>query len=155
MRLPTLHCMSDLDDFARTGRADQGLCVVTTVRDDGSVQASVVNAGVLDHPASGVRVVGLVAAGGSRKLTNLRRRPRTTLVAKSGWQWVAVEGPTELIGPADPSPAVDAEQLRLLLRAIFTAAGGTHDDWEEYDRVMAAEGRTAVLVTPARVYSNS
>ncbi len=60
-----------------------------------------------------------------------------------------------MIGPADPSPGVDAEQLRLLLRTIFTAAGGTHDDWAEYDRVMASEGRTAVLVTPARVYSNS
>ncbi len=82
MRVPTLLRMSNLDDFVRTCGADQGLCVVTSVRDDGSVQASVVNAGVLDHPVSGVRVVGLVAAGGSRKLANLRRRPRTTLVAK-------------------------------------------------------------------------
>ncbi|MCU1466844.1 MAG: putative pyridoxine/pyridoxamine 5-phosphate oxidase [Actinomycetia bacterium] len=155
IRVRTLHRMSDLDDFARTGGADQGLCVVTTVRGDGSVQASVVNAGVLDHPVSGARVVGLVAAGGSRKLTNLRLRPRSTLVAKSGWQWVAVEGSTELIGPDDTAPGIDADRLRLLLREIFTAAGGTHDNWAEYDRVMASEGRTAVLVTPARVYSNS
>jgi PPOX class probable F420-dependent enzyme len=147
--------MSDLSDFARISGADQGLCVVTTVRDDGTVQASVVNAGVLDHPVSGAPVVGLVAAGGSRKLVNLRRRPRTTLVARSGWQWLAVEGPTELIGPDDPKPGIDADRLRLLLREIFTAAGGTHDNWEEYDRVMASEGRTAVLVTPERVYSNS
>jgi PPOX class probable F420-dependent enzyme len=146
--------MSDLDDFARTARADHGLCVVTTVRDDGTVQASVVNAGVVNHPVSGVRVVGLVAAGGSRKLTNLRRRPRTTLVVKSGWQWVALEGPAELIGPDDPAPGIDADRLRLLLREVFTAAGGTHDDWDEYDRVMASERRTVVLVTPARVYSN-
>jgi hypothetical protein len=41
-----------------------------------------------------------------------------------------------------------------LLRAVFRAAGGTHDDWDEYDRVMAAEGRVAVLVTPARVMTN-
>jgi len=45
---------------------------------------------------------------------------------------------------------VDAERLRLLLREIFTAAGGTHDDWDTYDRVMAEERRTAVLVTPER-----
>ena len=146
--------MSDLGDFVRICASDQGLCVVTTVRDDATVQASVVNAGVLDHPASGIPVVGLVAAGGSRKLANLRRRPRTTLVAKTGWQWVAVEGPAELIGRADPAPGFDGERLRLLLRAIFTAAGGTHDNWEEYDRVMAAEDRTAVFVTPERVYSN-
>jgi hypothetical protein len=38
---------------------------------------------------------------------------------------------------------------------VFTAAGGTHDDWDEYDRVMAAEGRTAVLVEPARILGNA
>ena len=77
--------MTSLDDFARMAAADSGLCVVTTVRDDATVQASVVNAGVLDHPVSGVAVVGLVAIGGSRKLANLRHRPRATLLAKSGW----------------------------------------------------------------------
>jgi hypothetical protein len=37
---------------------------------------------------------------------------------------------------------------------VFTAAGGTHDDWAEYDRVMAEQGRTVVFVAPSRVYSN-
>jgi hypothetical protein len=37
---------------------------------------------------------------------------------------------------------------------VFTAAGGTHDDWDEYDWVMAEERRTAVLVEPARITSN-
>ena len=45
----------------------------------------------------------------------------------------------------------DAERLRLLLREIFTAAGGTHDDFGAYDRVMAEERRVAVLVAPARI----
>jgi len=31
----------------------------------------------------------------------------------------------------DPQPEVDAEALRLLLREIFAAAGGTHDDWAD------------------------
>jgi len=44
--------------------------------------------------------------------------------------------------------------LRLALRAVFVAAGGTHDDWDEYDRAMAAERRTIVFVSPDRVYSN-
>jgi PPOX class probable F420-dependent enzyme len=147
--------MTDLDDFVRMAAADAGLCVVTTVRDDSSVQASVVNAGVLDHPVTGVRVVGLVARGGSRKLENLRRRPRTTLVAKSGWQWVGLEGTTELFGPDDPLPGLDGARLHEVLRDVFRAAGGTHDDWDEYDRVMAADRRTVVFITPARVYSNS
>ena len=49
-------------------------------------------------------------------------------------------------------PGVDAERLRLLLREIFTAAGGTHDDFDEYDRAMAADRRAAVLITPERVF---
>jgi hypothetical protein len=35
---------------------------------------------------------------------------------------------------------------------VFSAAGGSHDDWDTYDRVMADERRTAVLVTPRRSY---
>ncbi len=46
------------------------------------------------------------------------------------------------------------ERLRQLLRAIFSAAGGEHDDWDDYDRTMVEERRTAVLVTPSRVYTN-
>ena len=76
------------------------------------------------------------------------------VVARSGWQWAAVEGQVELAGPADPMPGMDAERVRLLLREIFTAAGGTHEDFDAYDRVMLAEGRTAVFVHPDRVYSN-
>ncbi len=81
-------------------------------------------------------------------------RPQVTATFRSGWQWATVEGTGELIGPDDPDPAVDADRLRLLLREVFTAAGGTHDDWDEYDRVMAENGRTAVLIHPTRIYSN-
>ena len=58
-------------------------------------------------------------------------------------------------GPDDKLGDLDAERVRLLLREIFTAAGGTHDDWDTYDRVMAEERRTAVLVAPERVYSSA
>jgi hypothetical protein len=44
--------------------------------------------------------------------------------------------------------------LRLLLRDVFTAAGGTHDDWDEYDRTMEEQRRTVVLIAATRVYSN-
>jgi PPOX class probable F420-dependent enzyme len=145
--------MTDLTDFARLVTLDNGLCVVSTLRGDGTIQSSVVNGGVLDHPLTGRPVVGLVARGGSRKLANLRARPQATIVVRSGWEWAAAEGRAELAGPGDPLPGIGAEELRLLLRAVFTAAGGTHDDWATYDRVMAAEGRTAVLVEPRRVYA--
>ena len=49
---------------------------------------------------------------------------------------------------------VPASSLPALLRAVFTAAGGTHDNWDEYDRAMKDERRTIVFVSAERVYSN-
>ena len=146
--------MASIEDVRRLVGADNGLTVVSTTRDDGSVQASVVNAGVLEHPLTAQPVLGLVAQGGSRKLINLRRRPRATAVLRAGWQWLAVEGPVDLAGPDDPLDGFDEAGLPKLLRDVFTAAGGSHEDWDTYDRVMAAERRVAVLVTPERVYGN-
>jgi PPOX class probable F420-dependent enzyme len=146
--------MTDLSAFAELVPLDHGLCVISTLRGDGSVHASVVNAGVLPHPLTGGQVVGLVATGGSRKLRNLRADPRATIVARAGWQWATVEGTVEIIGPDDPHPDVGSEALRLLLRDIFRAAGGTHDDWDDYDRTMADNRRAAVLVAPRRTYTN-
>ena len=146
--------MTDLAPFADLVPLDHGLCVVVTLRTDHTPHTTVVNAGILGHPVTGSDVVGFVAAGGTRKLAHLRADPTIVVVARAGWQWAAVEGTAQLIGPDDPHPQVDGERLRLLLREIFTAAGGTHDDWDTYDRVMREERRTAVLVTPARVYSN-
>jgi len=146
--------VTDLSAFAELVPMDHGLCVFSTLRGDGSIQASVVNAGVLPHPLTGVRVVGLVATGGARKLHHLRADSRATIVARAGWQWAAVEGSAEIIGPDDPHPDVDGPALKALLRTIFQAAGGTHDDWDTYDRVMAEERRAAVLLAPRRTYTN-
>ena len=146
--------MTDLSHVADLVALDHGLSVVVTLRPDHTPQTSVVNAGVMTHPVTGGRVVAFVAAGRARKLLHLRADPTITVVVRAGWQWAAVEGTAELIGPDDPHPDVDDEQLRVLLREVFTAAGGTHDDWETYDTVMREERRTAVVVTPTRVYSN-
>jgi PPOX class probable F420-dependent enzyme len=145
--------MTDLSKFAELVPLDNGLCVLSTIRRDGSVQSSVVNAGVLPHPVTGEVAVGLVAAGRA-KLRNLRADPRCTIVVRGGWRWLAVEGAAEIIGPDDPRPEVDSERRRVLLRDIFKAAGGRHDDWDTYDRTMAEEGRAAVLISPKRIYSN-
>ena len=146
--------MTDLSAFADLAAADHGLVTFTTTRADGSVQASVVNAGVMQHPLTNAPIVALVAIGGTRKLANLRADPRTAVVARTGWQWATVEGSAQLIGPDDPHPDVDDERLRILLREVFTAAGGTHDDWDTYDQVMREQRRTAVLISPTRVYTN-
>jgi PPOX class probable F420-dependent enzyme len=145
--------MTTLADVAELAGKEQGLAVVSTMRGDGTIQSSLVNAGVMDHPIGGEPSLAFVTYG-PVKLANLRRRPQLSATFRSGWQWATVEGRAELIGPDDPHPAVDAERLRLLLRQVFVAAGGNHDDWAEYDRVMAEQRRAVVLVTPQRVYSN-
>lgn len=142
-----------LTDAMRLGRAEQGLVVVSTVRPDGSVQASLVNAGVLPHPATGAQTLAFVTYG-RVKLANLREHPQLAITFRSGWQWATVEGDAELAGPDDPQPWLDDDRLRVLRREIFTAAGGTHDNWPEYDRVMAEQRRTAVLIRPDRIYGN-
>ena len=135
--------------------AESGLAVVSTVRADGTVQASLVNVGLLPHPAGGQPSLGFTTYG-KVKLANLRARPQLAITFKNGWQWATVEGRAELAGPDDAAPwLADADQLRLLLREVFTAAGGTHENWAEYDRVMAQERRAVVLIKPTRVYSNS
>ena len=144
--------MPDLAPFTRLVPLDHGLADVSTRNADGSIQSTVVTAGVSKHPVTGAEVVAFVAAGGTKKLDNLRADAQCTVCARAGWEWATVEGTAEIIGPDDPSPSVDADALRLLLRQIFTDAGGSHDDWDEYDRVMRQERRAAVLVTPRRVY---
>lgn len=146
--------MASLDDARALIPLDHGLASVAIGRLDGSPQATVVNAGVVAHPVSGGAVAAFVARGATRKLALLRSDPRATVTWRAGWAWVTVEGTVELCGPDDPLSGVDAEGLRLLLREIYSSAGGAHEDWAEFDRVMAAEHRTAVLITPVRVYQN-
>jgi len=146
--------VANIEDFRKLVAGDHGLVVVSVTRGDGTISASVVNAGVLPHPVTGESVVGMVVRGGTRKLANWRARPYANVVIRSGWQWAAAEGRVDLIGPDDTAPGFDAERLRLLLREIFTAAGGTHEDFDTYDRVMREERRTAVFVHPDRVYAN-
>src|SRR5438874_10589579 len=93
---PTVGPMAGLEDFRRLLTAEHGLVVFCTSRADASVQASVVNAGVLGHPVGDAvgrgDVVGTVARGDAVKLRHLRARPFATVVVRSGWQWCAVEG---------------------------------------------------------------
>lgn len=145
--------MLTLQEVTAIADRERYLAVVSTVRADATVQSSVVNAGVLRHPIDGTEVVGFVTYGRA-KLANLRARPQLSVTFRSGWEWATVEGRAGLIGPDDPHPDVDADGLRLLLRQVFAAAGGTHDDWDAYDRAMAEQRRTAVLITPTRIYSN-
>lgn len=146
--------MTTLQEAVSLAGADSGLAVVSTLRADQTIQASLVNAGVLPHPATAEAVLGFVTYG-RVKLDNLRARPHLAMTFRRGWQWATIEGRAELAGPDDPQDWLsEPDQLRVLLRTVFTACGGSHDNWAEYDRVMAEQGRTAVLIMPTRIYSN-
>jgi hypothetical protein len=144
--------MADLSLVKEIAAGDHHLAVLSIARDDGSVQASVVNAGVIADPVDGTPSVGLVAMGNSAKLKLLRRQGQATVVFRSGFQWVAVSGSVRLIGPDDGAEhGLDVPELT---RSVFRAAGGDHEDWDEFDRVMALDRRGAVFVHAERVTSN-
>jgi PPOX class probable F420-dependent enzyme len=145
--------MTNLQEAVSVGKGEQYLAVVSTLRADHTIQSSLVNAGMLLHPDSGEQVLGFVTFG-RVKLANLRVRPQLGVTFRDGRRWATVEGSAELVGPDDARPWLKPGALPGLLREIFTAAGGRHENWEEYDRVMAEQRRTAILVAPSRVYSN-
>jgi hypothetical protein len=143
----------ELDRAKDLGAREAGLAIAITSRADGTPRASVVNAGVVLHPMSGESVIGFVSRGTARKLSDLRDRPRATVVFRSGWEWVAVEGDATVIGPDDHLNGLDDPGVLLLVRTIYAAAvGGTAEEWSQLDATMETERHTAVLISPIRVY---
>jgi hypothetical protein len=128
------------------------LAVLVTLRANGKPSTSVLNATVFPHPVTGEPTVAFVSRGNTAKLANLRGGGEATLVFRAGWEWISVSGPTEIAGPDDELPGVT--DLPQLLRDIYHAAGGQHDDLNEYDRAMAEDRRAAVFVKPVRFATN-
>jgi hypothetical protein len=124
--MPFTEAHADL--VRRLASQEDGLAVVVTNRIDLSPQVSVVNVGILDHPVSGSPVVGFVIKEGPRKLANLRVRPQTTILFRSGWKWVAVEGKAVLAGPNDRLEALAPDQVPALLRNVYAASVGGAPD---------------------------
>ena len=132
---------------------EHGLAVAVTQRADRTPRASVVNAAVISHPLTGEPVVSFVSLGSARKLYDLRARPDATVVFRSGWNWVAVEGRAQLVGPGDPLEGLIEPAVGRLIKTIYAAAtGGTIDQWADLDSTFAQERHTAVLIRPQRVY---
>ena len=140
--------MEHVREFAA---ADQGLAFVSFARAGGTVHSTLINAGVMGHPVTGEEVVAFVVRGDTVKLRHWRHTPRATITFRAGWSWIGVEGTVTQVGPEDPMEGFDPEDLPRVLRDIFTAAGGTHEDWDEYDRVMAAERRAGVFIHPTKI----
>ena len=135
--MPTL---DDLDGLL----AQSNVVVFTTFRRDGMPQQSLVTVGKLDG--------GLAFTTRSRnaKAYNLARDPRCAimLVRPDNRGFAVFDGSAEVQGPHN----TDADVLRLRLREVYrVAAGKEHPNWDEYDRVMAEEGRVVVLLRAGRI----
>lgn len=142
--------MSNLAGLKELAMATDFFAVLATTRPDATVHASLVKAGVLDHPDTGQPSIGIVVGAAARKLGHLRHSGDATIVFAHGARWMAVEGPAQILETDDRAD----QRLAAILRSVYTAAGGTHDDWDEFDRVMAAEHRCAVLVAVRRITTN-
>jgi PPOX class probable F420-dependent enzyme len=146
--------VADLNLVRDIAASNQFLAVIATTRRNGTIHASLVNAGILEDPATGRPSVGMVIGGGAAKLRLLRRSGRATVVFQNGWRWAAVEGGVRLEGPDDPAPPRADTVLSELIRSVYRSAGGTHEDWDEFDRVMAEDRRCVAFVQAERVSSN-
>jgi PPOX class probable F420-dependent enzyme len=146
--------MSNIEAVTTMLAEESGLAVVSTAQADGRVLSSVTNCGVINHPVSGDIAVAFVSMAAAARLGHIRRGGPVTVAIRRGWSWVSVTGHAELIGPNERPDGFGDEALRMLLRDVFRAAGGTHDDLAEYDRAMAEEGRVTVLVAPERILGN-
>ena len=155
MDFPKIELVAGLQRAHELAVLESGLAVVAVHRTDGSTHVSVINAGVLKHPVTDESIVGFVSRGAVKKLMYLRQQPRATVLFRSGWKWVAVEGDAALAGPDDPLDGLDTQQIPRLLREVYAAAaGGQADDWAALDDSIAAERHTAVFIRPIRIYPN-
>lgn len=146
--------MADLDDVRKFLADEHGLATVSTVQADGRVLSSVVNCCVVGHPVTNVASVALVSGGSAARLGHIRRGSGVTVAIRRGWTWRSVTGRAEIIGPDDNELGLSPDDIRMLLRRIYQAAGGEHDDYEEFDRVMLQDRRAAVFVAPDRILGN-
>ena len=146
--------MLHLEDLRRFLADETGLATISTVQQDGRVLSSIANCAIIPNPLSGDECVALVSMGTAARLKHVRRGSEVTISVRRGWNWIAATGAADLIGPEDNVESVDPEALRLLLREIYQAAGGMHDDFDAYDAEMLKSRRAAVLVTPTRIIGN-
>ena len=123
--------------------------VLTSFRRNGMPQLSIVTV----YPRDGG--VGISITETRMKFKNLLRDPRcSVLISHADWWsgFLVFEGKAELAHSGN----TDAEALRLARRHIFSATTRRRSrDWDEYDRIAAADKRVAMLLRPEHVYGSA
>ena len=120
--------------------------VLTTYRRNGKAQMSIVT--VRPHPEG----VAVSITENRIKFKNLRRNPACSILISAADWWsgfIVIDGTAELTwsGNADP------EALRLARREIYSATTRRRAaDWDEYDCLVDADRRVALLIRPEHMY---
>ena len=137
-----------LDDKLKGFVAENRRGVLTTFRRDGAAQMSIITVGPYRDG------VAFTTTEERAKLHNLRRNPQCSLlVARENWSaYLVLQGAARVFSAGN----TDGEELRRMLREVFrTAAGMEHPDWAEYDRAMAEQRRSAIIVVPEHIYGGN
>ena len=123
--------------------------VMTTFRRNGMPQLSIVTV----YPRDGG--VGISITETRIKFNNLVRDPRSSvLISHEDWWsgFLVFEGAMEM----QHSGNTDPEELRLARRNIFSATTRRRSaDWDEYDKIVDADKRVAMILRPDHVYGSA
>ena len=134
-----------LDENIRVFLANTNRGVLTTFRRDGAAQMSIVTCGPYRDG------LAFTTTASRAKLLNLKRDPRCSLLVsnENWWGFVVLDGMAQIISAENSS----ADEYRNALRDVYrTASGEEHSNWDEYDRAMLDDRRSAVIVIPDRTY---
>lgn len=122
--------------------------VLTTFRRSGAAQMSIISCGPFRDG------IAFTVTEDRAKLANLRRDPRCSLLVsrESWWGFLVLEGRAQVLSAGNTG----AEELRLALREVYRAASGKeHPNWDEYDRAMRNDRRSAIVVVPDHIYGTA
>lgn len=136
-----------LSEYIQTFTKDNHNGVLTTFRKSRAAQMSLITCGPVTTG------IGFSSTLEKAKIVNLSRDNRCTLLISSpDWRkYIVIEGHAKIYSPEFGDP----EELRLSLREIYRSASGKqHPNWEEFDRVMVADRRVAVIVEPEHHYGS-
>jgi PPOX class probable F420-dependent enzyme len=128
-------------EFARS--RDHG--VLVTIKRDGRPQLSNVAYAL---GADGIIRISVTAS--RAKTANARRDERVSLhvTRDDFYAYVVIEGRAEVTPVAtDPGDATVEELIE-----YYRAAAGEHPDWDDFRRVMVADGRLVLRIHPERAY---
>jgi hypothetical protein len=135
---------------SRQRRRIQGLGVLT-VTGGPEAGSAVVSAAVMPHPISQNDVVAFLVERGSAAHSMLQ----STKVAQFSFEREAprglVAGPVELV-QADP---IQADWFRWMVGEVFTAAGGTPDDWNAHDQTIGVRSTVVAFLRPEQISQRS